>query len=534
MSVFSSIRNLLAFGDSLDKRGFNLEDPNTPLGEALGAAAGSPSGISVGPKSAMGISAVLSCVRIISEGVGTIPIHAYRRVADGGKERDREHPVYALLHSAPNPYMTPIVWKELAVKQVLLRGNHYSEIQFDRWGYPVALWPLNPDSTWPEIGADGVLRYRTVARGQGRILPADLVLHIKGLTEDGLEGVSLISYGRDTLGVAKAADNFSSSFFSKGANPSGVLTSEKPLGKEGRARLAEAWRQAYTGLDNAFRVVVLEDGVTWTQTTIKPSDAQMIEAKKYSRSEIAGIFRVPPHLMADSEKSTSWGTGIEEMNIGFVKFTLMPWLVRIEQEVNRKLYTQAEQPTRYAEFLVEGFLRGSMKSRAEALHIMRNDGIISADEWRSLENMNPLPDGVGSVILANGNMTPVQTLSAPAPAPDTEPPAAARALAVITRDAFERIAARAAKDWDKAARKEGADPAAVAAASLDSAWLASVLALPARCAGVADPAAAAAAFAPETVAAIAEAIRSGAGSASAAEALSAAYIDRITQEDQHE
>jgi HK97 family phage portal protein len=399
----------------------SAENPATPItSEQLAdifQGTPSASGVKITETTALRSTVVLACVRVIAEAIASLPLHVYERGEGGARFKARRNPLYFLLHDRPNEFMTSFTWRELAVANVLLTGNHYSEIQWGGDGEIRALWPI-PTSTKPFVERGRLWYLVPLPDGSSRVLSAERVFHVPGLGFDGLTGKSVIKWGKEAISLSLAAEEFGARLFGNNANPGGVITSEKPLKDDARKRLKTAWEFSHGGLDRAHRVAVLEDGLKWQQTGISPDDAQALETRKFQVSEIARLFRVPPHLIADVEKSTSWGTGIEQQNIGLVTFTLRPWLVRIEQTCNYRLFLPRERGRYFVEHNVDGLLRGDAKSRNEALAIQRQWGIISANEWRAIENMNPLDETQGDTYLVPLNMVTADQAGQP-----QEPPA---------------------------------------------------------------------------------------------------------------
>ena len=403
MGLKTFVSNLIHLG-SRDLRGYNLEDPNTPLFQALVGDLPSSTGLAVTERNAMKSTTVLACVRVISESIAGLPLHVYERLPEGGKRRATDHPLYSLLHDRPNPYMSSFTFRELMSAHVLLWGNAYAEIEIDRWGDIVALWPLAPANTRPVLeSATGALTYKTRIQDVEYTLLPEQVLHIPGLG-DGIKGVSVISWAKETIGLDLAARGFGARFYGNNATPGGVLQTDKKLDNDARERLKIAWNTAHQGIDNAHRVAVLEEGLKWEQTGVSPQDAQALDSRKFSVEDICRIYRVPPHKVASLDKATF--SNIEQQSIEFVTDTLRPWLVRFEQAYNWRLFLPRERQTFFAEHLVDGLLRGDIAARYAAYALGRQNGWLNADEIREIENMNPEPDGQGKIYLLPLNMVP--------------------------------------------------------------------------------------------------------------------------------
>jgi len=382
-----------------------LSNPDRWLVEELGGGK-AKSGVVVNEQSALRVTAYLAAVKIISETVASLPLIVYRRLQPRGKERAPDHPLYTVLHDQVNSEMTAYQFRETLQGHILNWGNGYAEIERDGAGRVIGLWPLLPDRTWPE--RDPVtqrIRYRTtLPDGEQVLLPFERVLHIPGFGFDGLVGYNPVKLAREAIGMALATEQFGAEFFGQGATPSGVVEYPRALSEEAYNRYVKDIREAYEGLSRAHRLMILEEGMKYTQVTIPPEEAQFLETRKFQVSEIARIFRVPPHMLGDLERATF--SNIEHQSIEFVVHTIRPWLVRWEQAIRMKLLTPAERREFFAEFLVDGLLRGDIESRYNAYAVGRQNGWLSANDIREMENMNPIPGG--DRYLVNGNMIPVE------------------------------------------------------------------------------------------------------------------------------
>lgn len=371
---------------------------------------GTTSGKTVTERSAMQMTAVYSCVRILAEAVAGLPLHLYRYTDNGGKEKAIVHPLYTLLHDEPNPEMTSFIFRETLMTHLLLWGNAYAQIIRNGKGEVVALYPLMPNRMSVDRDENGQLFY-TYYRGSDEAIkskdytvilqPTD-VLHIPGLGFDGLVGYSPIAMAKNSIGMAIACEEYGAKFFANGATPGGIL--EHPGTVKDPQRVRESWTQAFGGSSNSNKVAVLEEGMKYTPISISPEQAQFLETRKFQINEIARIFRVPPHMVGDLEKSSF--SNIEQQSLEFVKYTLEPWLVRWEQSMIRSLLPANEKTAYFIKFNVDGLLRGDYQSRMSGYATARQNGWMSANDIRELENLDRIPsEEGGDLYLINGNMT---------------------------------------------------------------------------------------------------------------------------------
>ena len=357
------------------------------------------------------MTAVYACVRILSEAIAGLPLHMYQYKDDGGKEKAIDHPLYQLLHDEPNPEMSSFVFRETLMTHLLLWGNAYAQIIRNGKGEVVALYPLMPNKMTVDRDKNGRLYYsyqRSSEEAGGKaetvILSPGDVLHIPGLGFDGLVGYSPIAMAKNAIGLAIATEEYGSKFFANGAAPSGVL--EHPGTIKDPSRVRESWQQTFGGSANSNKIAVLEEGMKYTPISISPEQAQFLETRKFQINEIARIFRVPPHMVGDLEKSSF--SNIEQQSLEFVKYTLDPWVIRWEQSIQRTLLTADEKKTYFVKFNVEGLLRGDYQSRMNGYATARQNGWMSANDIRELENLDRIPeeDG-GDLYLINGNLCPL-------------------------------------------------------------------------------------------------------------------------------
>lgn len=378
---------------------------------------GSSAGKNVNERSAMQMTAVYSCVRILAEAVAGLPLHLYRYKEDGGKERAIDNNLYHLLHDEPNKEMSSFIFRETLMTHLLLWGNAYAQIIRNGKGEVVALYPLMPNKMQVDRDENGELYYiYTTSSDEAKTMdgvtvyltPRD-VLHIPGLGFDGLVGYSPIAMAKNAIGLAIATEEYGAKFFANGAAPSGVL--EHPGTIKDPSRLRENWNSTFGGSANSGKVAVLEEGMKYTPISISPEQAQFLETRKFQIDEIARIFRVPPHMVGDLEKSSF--SNIEQQSLEFVKYTLDPWVIRWEQSLSRALLNEDEKRKYFFKFNLEGLLRGDYESRMSGYAVARQNGWMSANDIRELENMDKIPaeDG-GDLYLINGNMLPLNKAGA--------------------------------------------------------------------------------------------------------------------------
>ena len=361
----------------------------------------SSSGKAVNERTALQTTAVYACVRILAETIAALPLHTYQHTP-GGKEKAAEHPLYYLLHSEPNPEMTSFVFRETLMGHLLLWGNAYAQIIRDGRGRVVGLYPLLPNKMIVNRNDQGQLYYQYEKDGFLYILNRHEVLHIPGLGFDGLLGYSPIAMAKNAIGMAIATEEYGAKFFANGANPGGVL--EHPGVVKDPARIRESWNAVYQGSGNAHRVAVLEEGMKFQSIGIPPEQAQFLETRKFQINEIARIFRIPPHMIGDLEKSSF--SNIEQQSLEFVMYTLDPWVVRWEQAIQRALFSESEKRQFFVKFNVDGLLRGDYESRMNGYAVGRQNGWLSSNDIRELENLNRIPAELGGdLYLINGNMT---------------------------------------------------------------------------------------------------------------------------------
>jgi len=396
---------------SMEQRA-RLENPKTPLSSAnvlahLGGEQ-SPAGVSVTHDKAFGITAFWAGVRIISQTIAGLPLRPYERQEKGRRLADN-HNLFKLLHIRPNPYMSPYTFKEVRAAHCLTWGNSYAEIERDNAGRPIGLWPLLPDRTGAEI-KDGKKVYWTFVNGTKVWLSADRVLHVPGLGFDGIQGYNVIKVHRDSLGLSIAANEYGATFFGNSGRPSGVLTHPGNPDVDERKEFRDEWNQMHSGLTKAQRTAVLWGGMEWKPISIPPEEAQFLQTREMQLEEVARILNINPILLQQTSKQTSWGTGVAQFLTAYAKFTITPWLEREEDAMNYDLFSESERGKYYVKYTIEQLMRGDPKMQAEILEIKRRNAIINADEWRALDEENPLPDGLGKEYYMPLNMAPVSQM----------------------------------------------------------------------------------------------------------------------------
>lgn len=405
---------------SIFSRLFRTRDrPQNRLGSAFSFHfGGTTSGKAVNEQTAMQTTAVYACVRILAEAIAGLPLHLYRHKLNGGKERATNHHLSYLLHDEPNPEMTSFVFRETLMSHLLLWGNAYAQLVRNGRGQVVALYPLLPNKMVVSRAAGGELTYSYYRdANESKILPQGgcislrryEVLHIPGLGFDGLVGHSPVAMAKNAIGMALAIEEYGAKFFANGANPGGVL--EHPGVIKDIQRVKDSWNSAYQGSMNAHRVAVLEEGMKFQSIGIPPEQAQFLGARKFQINEIARIFRIPPHMIGDLEKSSF--SNIEQQSLEFVKYTLNPWVVRWEQALQQSLILPSEKPALFVKFNLDGLLRGSYKERMDGYSTGIQNGFLSVNDVRNLEDMNLISDEEGGNLhFVNGNMVKLKDVGA--------------------------------------------------------------------------------------------------------------------------
>jgi len=383
-------------------------------------------GTQIDESSALAIPAVWACIRVIAETVASLPVHLYERL-ERGKNRAAGHPLYPLLHDKPNPEMSAMVFREAMTAHILSWGNCFAEKELDRMNRVKALWPIGPHRVTVYRQKDSGEIYYEVRLENNvgtKILSKNQMFHVPGLSFNGLYGYSPVTKFRESLGLTAATEEFGARYFGQGTHPGIVVSHPGRLSPEASKNLRESLLNAYSGLGQTHRLMLLEDGMKPEKIGIPPEESQFLQTRQFQLTEICRIFRVPPHMIYELSKATY--SNIEHQSLEFVIHTLRPWLVRFEQAYNLQLLSDSERRRFFWEHLVDGLLRGDLKTRYEAYAIARNWGWFSANDICELENRNPLPDGKGDIYLVPLNMMEAGSEPpeppAPRPAPQPEPP----------------------------------------------------------------------------------------------------------------
>lgn len=399
--------------DRLEQRA-RIENPRVPLSasnilEALGMEMPTPAGVNITHDKALGITAFWAGVRAISQTIAGLPLQVYEKTGEKTRRQAPEHPVYNLLFKRPNPYMSAFTFKEMRAAHLLCWGNSYAEIQRNERGQIVALWPLLPDRTGAEIRG-GQKFYYTHIDGTKIWLSADKVLHVPGLGFDGIQGYNVIKIHRDSLGLSVAANEYGAQFFGNAARPSGILVHPGKPSEQEKQEFRESWNQVHAGLTRAQRTAIMWGGMKWEKISMAPEEAQFLQTREMQIEEVARILNINPILLQHFTKATTWGSGVAQFLVAYGKFTIAPWLERDEDAMDWDLFSEAEHGRYYVKYNLDSLLRGDAEVQAKVLEIKRRNGIINADEWRELDDENPLPDGLGQEYFMPLNMVPVSQM----------------------------------------------------------------------------------------------------------------------------
>jgi len=348
----------------------------------------------------LALPAVFVCVRVLAESIGSMPLHIYRRAANGDREQATDHPLHRLFRFSPNSYQTSLEAREFLTACVAMRGNAFAFIERHD-GVVAGVWPLHPARV--QVIVDGtVIQYRySDEKGRTFLYDQEEVLHLKGLSTDGIMGLSPISTLRETIGASQALEQYSNKFFANAARPSGVLTHPERLTPDAGQRLREQWDGLYSGSVNRGKTIVLEEGMTWQAIGLTNEDAQMLESRKFNLEDILRAYRIPPHIAGHLDKMSY--NNIAELGSEFLNLTLSPWLKRIEERMNLQLLTEGERETGYYfEHDASGLLKGGVKERYESYQVGLQAGFLSVDEVRQWENLPAMPAGGVSPINTPG------------------------------------------------------------------------------------------------------------------------------------
>jgi HK97 family phage portal protein len=387
----------------------------------------SDAGISVTTDKAMNYTAFWSCVTLLAGTQASLPLFLYERIDPRGKKRAIEHPLYRLLHDEPNPEMDSFSYIEtLMFHLVASNGNCYSYIDWDDSLTEIkALWIMNPERTKKTRNSETgeiVFQYQSEKNGQISI-PAYRVWHIPGFGYDGMIGYTPLTYARNQIGLGIAAEKLGAKIFTNGLTFGGILEHPNKMSELAQERFKKQLEDKYQGVDKAFKLLILEEGMKYNKNNIPPNDAQWLETRKFQKAEMASFFHIPPHMIGDLDRATF--SNIEQQSLEFAIYTMRPWLVRFERSMNRQLLLPSEKQKYYMEFLIDGLLRGDMESRYRAYAIARNWGWMSANDVCELENRNSIGDQ-GDIYMAPANMVPAdefekQILKPPQSQPVTTP-----------------------------------------------------------------------------------------------------------------
>lgn len=396
----------------------------------------------------LSVTAVMAGFTILAEDTSSLPLLFLRRLTRG-KERATSHPYYALLHDAPNEEHTSMVFREFMAGHLVGWGDFFGQLIWDRKGVVREIWPLRPDrmTVFREVGVRKYL-YRPL-KGPERAFRQDEILHIPAFGFDGLRGLSRIAQARNAIGLSMAAEKYGSKFFANDARPGIVLTHPGSLDDDAYERLRGDWKKMHQGAGNSHNPAILEEGMSIDTIGIPPEDAQFLQTRQFQVAEVARIFRIPPHMIGDVQKSTSWGSGIEQQELGYLSHTLRPWLTRIEQQLNKDLLLKAEKGEYLFEHLTDVMLRTDTTARFQAYAQAITNGFMTRNEAREKENWNPI-DGLDEPLVP---LNMQEAGSAPEPKKD---PRSAN-IQPFLRDMAERIVRRETNELRDAVKRTKSD-----------------------------------------------------------------------------
>ena len=369
------------------------------------------SGKCVTADTSLSLSTVYACAKLIAESIASLPCALYTYDKDGNKEAVKGHELYKIIHNSPNADMTAFDYWQVVVVSILLWGNSYSLKSFRGSGANkkvVSIEPLYPEFVSVIGNDDGSFRYEYTQNGVKQSYSEDQIMHIKGFSLSGRMGLSIISYAKNSFGNSLAMEETSGRLFANGMRPGGALTMPGTIKKEQRDEIRTNIADQVGGVAKSGGLIILEGGMEYKPFSIPPVDAQMLESKSFSIEDICRWFQVPPMMVGHTQNTTTWGTGLEQINLGFLTYTLQPHIKRIEQQVNKSLLTPEEREKYFMEFNIEGFLRADSKGRAELYSKYVQNGIYSRNEVRKKENAKPY-DG-GDEYTVQSNMIPLSML----------------------------------------------------------------------------------------------------------------------------
>jgi HK97 family phage portal protein len=375
---------------------------------AIAGAGDVASGAVVTSATAFNASAVFACISLLSRTIAALPVGVYRR-SGATRVELYDHPVAAALRR-PNGWQTRFEFVQMLAGHVALRGNAFA-MKAGAAGRVSGFVPMHPDRVAVKQNDDTTLTYTyTLPNGTRREFDQSAVMHWRGLTTDGVMGLSPVRCMREAIGLALRTEEHGARLFKNGAQIGGLLKHPGVISDTAAKKLKQSFDERHAGAENAHRTILIEEGMDWVKVGMTAEDSQFLETRRFQASEIARFFLIPPHMIGETDKTTSWGSGVEQLGIGFITYTLMPWLVAIEQAIERDCLSDADiRSGVYLRFNVSALLRSDAKSRAEALQIQRRNGVINANEWRAIEDMNPRTDEGGDDYIVESNMTTGQT-----------------------------------------------------------------------------------------------------------------------------
>lgn len=402
MIIFDRIKTFI-------KNVSTLAHPSTELREAFGSLL-SKVGISINKNNALKVTAVFACVRLLSENIASLPLSIYRKTYSG-KEKAIDRPDYGVLHDAPNPETDSFQFWQAFIANMLIYGKGYAEIVRNGAGQIVQMWNITTPYIKPKRNKEtNELEYEVTSPNKETFtLRKDQIFRVDWFSLDGLNTFKPLELAQNAIGLGIAAEEFASNYFKNGANVSGVIEYPDGLDDDQVERFRKQTREGYSGLSNTARLMFLEQGSKFQKVSNTPEESQMLDTRKFQVREAARFYNIPPHMIGDLEQATF--NNIEQMSLNFVIYTLRPYLVRIEKAYVAQCLTAEERKSIYAKFSVEALLRGDYKSRMEGFAIARQNGWMSANDIRDLDDLNKIPkeDG-GDVYLANGNLRSLKEL----------------------------------------------------------------------------------------------------------------------------